>query len=157
MIFSSLITILGLSLFEAISSVDNAVINAEVLSTMGQKARKWFLLWGMLLAVFVVRGLLPWLIVWAFNPSLGPLQAFTATWSGDPLVHASIIKSAPILLIAGGMFLVFFILSVITSLVPSTAPLQSLYDLIYRNVLLIFALFVGFGYLNLLLKVIRET
>ncbi len=110
MILSAIITILGLSLFETVSSVDNAIINAEVLSTMGKKARAWFLLWGIIIAVFVVRGVLPWLIVWAFNPSLGPLQAFTATWSSDPLVHDSIERSAPILLIAGGTFLVFLFL-----------------------------------------------
>ena len=49
------LTILGLALFEIIISIDNAVINAEVLSTMSKKARKWFLLWGIIFAVFVVR------------------------------------------------------------------------------------------------------
>ena len=110
MIFSALITILGLSLFETISSIDNAVINAEILDTMSRKARKWFLFWGMIFAVFVVRGLLPWAIVWAFNPSLGPWQAFTAAWSGNLAVKSSIVKSAPILLTAGGVFLVFLFL-----------------------------------------------
>src|SRR4051812_46807939 len=110
MILTSIITVLGLALFETISSVDNAIINAEVLSTMSAKARKWFLFWGIILAVFVVRGLLPLLIVWAFNPSLGIVQAFTATWSGDPAVHDSIEKSAPVLLVAGGIFLIFLFL-----------------------------------------------
>jgi len=36
--FSSLLTVFGLALFETVSSIDNAVINAEVLSTMGKKA-----------------------------------------------------------------------------------------------------------------------
>src|SRR6185436_6297254 len=110
MLLSALFTIIGLSLFEAVSSVDNAIINAEVLGTMGARARKWFLFWGMLLAVFVVRGILPWAIVWAFNPSLGPWQAFIATWSGNPEVKSSIEASAPILLVAGGVFLVFLFL-----------------------------------------------
>jgi hypothetical protein len=70
-ITSLLLTIAGLALFETISSIDNAIINAEVLSTMGQRARKWFLFWGLLFAVFMIRGLLPWLIVWAVNPALG--------------------------------------------------------------------------------------
>jgi hypothetical protein len=110
MIFSALITIIGLSLFETISSIDNAVINAEVLGTMSKRAKKWFLLWGLIIAVFVVRGLLPWAIVWAFNPSLGPIQAFTAAWSGNMAVKTSIEQSAPILLMAGGVFLVFLFL-----------------------------------------------
>ena len=63
MIFSALITIIGLSLFETISSIDNAIINAEVLSTMSKRAKMWFLTWGMLVAVFVVRGLLPFIII----------------------------------------------------------------------------------------------
>ncbi|MCX6752234.1 MAG: DUF475 domain-containing protein [Candidatus Nomurabacteria bacterium] len=110
MIFSILITIIGLSLFETVSSVDNAIINAEVLSTMGARARRWFLTWGILVAVFVVRGLLPFVIIWAFNKSLNPIQILSATWSNDPIVLESIEKSAPILLVAGGIFLLFLFL-----------------------------------------------
>lgn len=102
-----LFIIAGLIVFEIISSIDNAIINAEVLSTMGAKARRWFLLWGMLFAVFAVRGLLPWMIVWAAVPSLGPIGAFTATFSNDPHVIEAVELSSPILLIGGGTFLVF--------------------------------------------------
>lgn len=104
---SIILTVFGLALFETISSVDNAIINAEVLSTMGQKARKWFLVWGLLIAVFVVRGVLPWLILWIASPSIGPIGALTATFSGDQGVHQAILRSAPILLISGGTFLLF--------------------------------------------------
>jgi hypothetical protein len=104
---SIILTIAGLCLFETISSIDNAIINAEVLSTMQAKARRWFLTWGLLTAVFLVRGLLPWLIVWAAAPSLGPIGALTATFSSDPKVIEAIEYSAPILLIGGGTFLLF--------------------------------------------------
>ncbi len=97
----------GLVLFETITSIDNAIINAEVLSTMGERARRWFLVWGLLFAVFAIRGLLPWLIVFISTPSLGPLGALTATFSSDPLVMAAIEQSAPVLLIGGGTFLIF--------------------------------------------------
>lgn len=110
MLISSIITIVGLSLFEAVSSVDNAIINAEVLNTMGARARRWFLTWGMFIAVFLVRGLLPFIIIWAFNITLSPMQVLSAAWSSDPLVLASIEKSAPILLVAGGVFLLFLFL-----------------------------------------------
>lgn len=110
MLLSAIITIVGLSLFETVSSVDNAIINAEVLATMGQKARRWFLTWGMFIAVFLVRGVLPFIIIWAFNTSLSPIQIFSAAWSNDPLVLESIEKSAPILLVAGGVFLLFLFL-----------------------------------------------
>ncbi len=102
-----ILTVGGLALFEIISSVDNAIINAEVLSTMGQKARKWFLFWGLLFAVFIVRGLLPWLIVFLTNPSLGFFGSWGATFSNDPAVMASIDKTAPVLLVGGGVFLLF--------------------------------------------------
>ena len=106
-IFSILLTVAGLILFETISSVDNAIINAEVLSTMSQKARKWFLFWGLFFAVFLLRGMLPWGIVWATTPSLGPIEALTATFSGDPEISHKVEQSAPILLCGGGVFLVF--------------------------------------------------
>lgn len=102
-----LLTILGLMLFESISSIDNAIINAEVLRTMQEKARKWFLFWGILFAVVVVRGVLPWLIIWASSPMLGPFGALTATFSNDPKVIQAIETAAPILLTGGGTFLLF--------------------------------------------------
>ncbi len=107
MFFSMLLTVVGLMLFETISSIDNAIINAEVLHTMGKKARKWFLFWGILFAVFIVRGILPWLIVYIVNPSLGVIGSLTATFSNDPHVIEAIEASAPILLAGGGVFLVF--------------------------------------------------
>jgi hypothetical protein len=102
-----IVTVLGLCLFEIISSIDNAVINAEVLGTMSKRAQKWFLLWGFLFAVFIIRGLLPWIIIWATMPSLGPIGSFTAAFSNDPSVHSAIEKASPILLMGGGVFLVF--------------------------------------------------
>ncbi|MBI2327401.1 DUF475 domain-containing protein [Candidatus Curtissbacteria bacterium] len=102
-----LLTIFGLSLFEVITSIDNAIINAEVLSGLGAKARRWFLLWGFLIAVFVVRGLLPFLIVFLVNPGLGPIGIFTAAFSNDPKVAEAIESSSPLLLLGGGVFLVF--------------------------------------------------
>lgn len=106
-LFSIIIVIAGLCLFEIVSSIDNAIINAEVLSTMQAKARRWFLLWGLFIAVFLIRGLLPWLIVWLATPGLGPIEALTATFSSDPRVLEAVEKSSPMLLIGGGVFLIF--------------------------------------------------
>jgi len=106
-ILSLIFIVVGLGLFETITSIDNAIINAEVLSTMQAKARRWFLVWGLFIAVFLVRGLLPWIIVWAAMPTLGPIGALTATFSGDASVIEAIEKAAPTLLIGGGTFLLF--------------------------------------------------
>ena len=100
-----LLTIIGLSLFEIITSIDNAVINAEVLSGMSKKARRWFLTFGFFFAVFVVRGALPFLIIWVANPSINPLSLLSL--GGGSAARDAIEHSAPILLIAGGVFLLF--------------------------------------------------
>lgn len=102
-----ILTILGLTFFESITSLDNAIINSEVLSKMSEKARKWFLLWGILIAVFAIRGLLPAIILLFANPSLGIDGVFTAMFSDDPAVAEAIEQSSPILLIGGGVFLIF--------------------------------------------------
>lgn len=102
-----ILTILGLSLFEVITSIDNAIINAEVLRGMSQKARRWFLLWGFIFAVFVVRGLLPLFIVWLANPQFGLLEVFFAAFSQDPKIAQAIEQTSPLLLLAGGVFLIF--------------------------------------------------
>jgi uncharacterized protein len=109
-ILSILVTVVGLCVFETVSSIDNAIINAEVLSGMGKKARRWFLTWGIIIAVFAVRGLLPWLIVWGVVPGLGPIGAFMAAFSSDPLVHEAIESAKPVLLLAGGTFLLLLFL-----------------------------------------------
>jgi hypothetical protein len=105
------IIVIGLCLFEVISSIDNAVVNADVLRTMSQRARHWFLLYGILIAVFVIRGVLPFLIVWASNPALGAWGAITATFSSDPSIHEAIEKQKPILLAGGGIYLVLLFLN----------------------------------------------
>ena len=105
--FSIGLIVCGLALFEIIISIDNAIINAEVLATMSRRGRKWFLTWGILIAVFLVRGLLPWVIVWVSTPSLGFMGSFTASFSSDPAVIKAIRDSSPILLVGGGTFLVF--------------------------------------------------
>jgi len=109
--FSIIFIVLGLCFFEAISSIDNAIINAEVLSGIGARARRWFLSWGIIFAVFVVRGLLPLVIVWCTAPQLGFWGALTATFSGNSKALAAIEESSPILLIGGGVFLLFLFFS----------------------------------------------
>jgi len=92
-----------------ISSIDNAIINAHVLKTLPDKFRKIFLFWGILFAVFIVRGLLPFAIVWITNPSLSFVEIFSAAFSEGNTVKESLEFSKPLLLLGGGayLFLVF--------------------------------------------------
>ncbi len=109
-ILYAVIVVLGLVVFETIASIDNAIINADILSTMSAWAKRWFLTWGLIIAVFGVRGVLPWLIIWFSTPSLGPIGALTATFSDDATAAAAIEASAPFLLLVGGMFMVLLFL-----------------------------------------------
>ncbi len=106
MVFELLLIVIGLGLFEMITSVDNAVINAEVLSTVSKKLRRWFLSWGLIFAVFLMRGLLPLAIVMIANPGLGVMEALTFSAEGTEAFEAS----ASVLQIAGGVFLVLIFL-----------------------------------------------
>jgi uncharacterized protein len=109
MILEYIVVIIGLCVFETISSVDNAIINAHVLKTVSEKYRKIFLFWGIIFAVFVVRGLLPFLIVWLTNPTLSFFQVFSSSFSSNETVASSLEASKPLLLLGGGayLFLVF--------------------------------------------------
>lgn len=102
----TILIILGLVVFEVVSSIDNAVVNADVLATMkSEKAKRFFLTWGILFAIFVVRGLLPSTIVFLADPSIGALGAIQAMWHSDSHVTAAVEAAAPIIMMAGGMFL----------------------------------------------------
>ncbi len=106
-VFSFILIVAGLTLFEIVGGLDNAVINAQVLATMSMRARRWFLRYGLLIAVFLIRGFLPFLIVWIINPALGPIGALTAASSADPRVRDAVEASSSILLVGGGTFLIF--------------------------------------------------
>jgi hypothetical protein len=108
-IFEIVIVILGLCIFEIVSSVDNAIINAHILKTLPEKFRKIFLFWGILFAVFVVRGFLPFVIVWLTDPSLSIFEVFGAAFGNNAMVAESLEASKPLLLLGGGsyLFLVF--------------------------------------------------
>lgn len=109
-IFQILVVILGLCLFEIVSSVDNAIINAHVLKTLPEKFKKFFLFWGLLIAVFAVRGALPFFIVWLANPEFSFYQVITLIFHPTPEIGAYVEKSQALLLLAGGVYLFFVFL-----------------------------------------------
>ena len=106
MLFQSVIVIVGLLVFEVISSVDNAIVNAHFLKTVPDKYRKFFLLWGLLFAVFVVRGVLPFLIIWMVNPALSFGQIIAFAFSSESQEMGKYVEhSKPLLLLGGGIYL----------------------------------------------------
>jgi len=108
--FNVLIIILGLIVFEIISSVDNAIVNAHVLKTMSAKWRKIFLFWGILTAVFVIRGLLPLAIVWLSVPEIGFLGAVHSIIKSPSEIAQLINERKGIILIGAGVFLLLLYL-----------------------------------------------
>jgi len=109
--WTMIITILGLVVFEVISSVDNAIVNAHVLKTLPERFRKIFLIWGLLLAVFVIRGVLPFLIVWLSNPTLHFVELINFVFSGSNEITESVEQSKGLLLLGGGVYLVLVFFS----------------------------------------------
>ena len=100
-----IIIIFGLALFEVISSVDNAIINAHVLKTLPEKYKKFFLVWGLLIAMFLVRGVLPFIIVWLANPSLSFFDVVSFVFHPTDQIQAYVEQSQALLLLAGGVYL----------------------------------------------------
>ena len=149
-IFTIILITIGLVFFEIINSVDNAIINADVLSTMDKKYRKWFLFAGMFFAVFVVRGLLPWLIIWFSNPSVGPLGAFQSSLSSDPPILNAIESSSPVLLVSAATFLLFLFfhwlfLEPQKILLPGEKFFHSNFFMFYAFVSVVLSIIVWFG------------
>ncbi|OGZ19035.1 MAG: hypothetical protein A2175_01785 [Candidatus Nealsonbacteria bacterium RBG_13_42_11] len=107
---TALIIILGLIIFEAVSSIDNAIVNAYVLKTMSEKWRKIFLFWGILTAVFIMRGLLPFLVVWLSVPEIGFLGAAKSMFQSNPEVAELMEARKGIILIGAGVFLLLIYL-----------------------------------------------
>jgi hypothetical protein len=76
-----------------------------------KKQRKFFFTWGIFIAVFVVRGLLPFLIVWLANSSLSIQEIFTIPFTNSELTANSLETSKPLLLLGGGAYLFLIFLS----------------------------------------------
>jgi len=64
-----------------------------------------FLTWGLFFAVFVVRGLLPFLVVWITVPEISFTQAFWAMFSSSPDIAHAIEEGKPLILMGAGVFL----------------------------------------------------
>ncbi len=95
---------LALALLEISLSFDNAVVNAKVLSQMQPAWQKRFLTWGMPLAVFGVRFVLPILIV-AAAALASPWRIATLAFQ-DPLEYSILLYNAsPAIHAFGGAFL----------------------------------------------------
>jgi hypothetical protein len=93
-----------LAILEISVSFDNAVVNATLLENMNEKQRKWFLVWGMVIAVAFMRLLFPILIV-SVTAWISPLEALHLAIA-KPAEYAAHVQSAHITIAGfGGAFL----------------------------------------------------
>ncbi len=93
-----------LSVLEITLSFDNAVVNAKVLALMSERWQKRFLTWGILIAVFGTRLVLPALIV-GLAAWVSPFAAFLLAFE-HPEEYARILDTAEHAISAfGGVFL----------------------------------------------------
>lgn len=104
-----------LIILEVSLSFDNAVINAKVLAKMSPFWQKMFLTVGILIAVFGMRLVFPFVVVWA-TAGLAPLEAWDLAMQGEDVAagqetYAHILHEAhPMIAAFGGMFLMMIFL-----------------------------------------------
>jgi hypothetical protein len=103
----SVAIVLGLIVFEVVNSIDNAIVNASVLKTMSMLWRKRFLFIGILTSVFLVRFILPLIIVWISVPSISGADLFLAFVGQSEVAANAIEMQKPLILMFGGVFLLY--------------------------------------------------
>jgi hypothetical protein len=93
-----------LSVLEVTLSFDNAVVNAKVLAQMSEKWQRRFLTWGILLAVFGTRLVLPAIIV-SIAALVSPITAAILAFE-NPEEYGRLLSGAtPLIGAFGGAFL----------------------------------------------------
>ncbi|MGD9970242.1 MAG: DUF475 domain-containing protein [Sulfuricurvum sp.] len=99
-----------LAILEVSLSVDNAVVNAKILSSWDHKWRQRFILWGMIIAVFGMRLVFPILIV-SVTTALSPVDVLSMAASHPDQYAAALQAVHHEVLAFGGAFLMMVALS----------------------------------------------
>ena len=107
---TALFTVLVLTLLETTFSADNAVVNSKVLTTMSPFWQKLFMTAGIFIAVFVVRFLLPIIIV-AFSAGIGFHEVVNLALHHPHEYEHELTKAEPVISAFGGTFLLMITLS----------------------------------------------
>ena len=105
-----LFTVLVLTLLETTFSADNAVVNSKVLVTMSPFWQKLFMTVGIFIAVFVVRFILPIIIV-VLGSGLGFNHVIDLALNHPTEYKHEIEKAEPVISAFGGTFLLMITLS----------------------------------------------
>jgi len=101
----ALVTVMLLTLLEVTFSFDNAVVNAKLLGSLSRWWQAFFMTVGIFIAVFVVRFLLPVLIV-MLTSGLGLLETMDLARNQPEVYAQELAKAGPAIDSFGGTFLV---------------------------------------------------
>lgn len=102
--WSVLLPLIVLAVIELVFSFDAAVLNSQVLSTMRRVWRLIFLTVGILIAIFLVRAILPLVLVsTALDESIG--QVWDLAVNNPEQYSTELKKAYPIIAAFGGVFL----------------------------------------------------
>lgn len=154
---SALVIATILIVLEVSLSFDNAVVNAKVLNKMSPFWQRMFLTVGILIAVFGMRLLFPFVVVWA-SAGLNPVDAWDLAMKGGSTeeegTYAYILHHAhPVIAAFGGMFLLMIFLDFFFEeekehhwLDPIERRMQRLGELQGAAVILSLGLLLGFAY-----------
>lgn len=153
---TSALAIAGILIILEVSlSFDNAVVNARVLNKMSQFWQTIFLTVGILIAVFGMRLVFPFVVVWA-TAGLNPVDAWDLAMEGGhgPGSYADILHDAhPLIAGFGGMFLMMIFLDFFFDeekehhwLGPIERPFQRLGQLGGASVVIALGLLLGIAY-----------
>lgn len=110
--WTAVVIVATLSILEISLSFDNAVVNATVLSSMDEVWKKRFLTWGILIAVFGARLVIPIFII-ALTAGINPISVFKIAFF-DSTRYAALIHDVHIYVsgfgsaFLGMVFLKFF-------------------------------------------------
>lgn len=109
-IFPAVLSVGVLCILETSLSLDNAIVNSSKLKDMDKYWQQWFIKWGMLIAVFGLRLILPILIVSGLA-WISPYQAVKLGLTA-PKEYAAVLQSSHHLIAGfGGAFLLMVSLS----------------------------------------------
>lgn len=100
----ALYTTVVLILLETTFSVDNAIVNSRVLAKLPPQWQRMFMTLGILIAVFLVRFLLPNIIV-VLSTGLGFTQVFNLALHQPTIYQSHLIHAEPAINTFGGIFL----------------------------------------------------
>lgn len=144
-----------LVVLEVSLSFDNAVVNAKVLGKMSEFWQKIFLTVGILIAVFGMRLVFPFVVVWA-TAGLNPIDAWDLAMEGGTGhgSYAEILHEAhPLIAAFGGMFLMMIFLDFFFDeakenhwLGPIERPLQAIGQLGGASIVVALGLLLGIAY-----------